>query len=619
MATHNRQAVNVALYAVASRIATLALLVLSSIVLPTHDASGVHKFRPGTFLVPGGSDIGRPLAAFTRWDSAWFLSIANSGYPTKLEGHPADEIVACSGTDKAWGGDAYTRLAIDKRMNGLITRRCWDDIPLIEQAHAFFPLYPWVVRWAASALRSGLALLTGFNLGEANSLILAAVAISNACFVAAAVLLYQLGVVIMQDSLLAYRGALAFCATPAGVFFSTAYTESIFSALTFGGLLVLSTEGQRRRARREDGNRRALYGVMHTWIAAALLSLATLTRSNGITAAGVFVLEKLRWMADDAGLFSEDKPEAKGREAQQTTTPLSPSSSRRSGQGVDTGGSGGGGGSEATVPANPPTALPWSRLVASAIATFFQVLLIVLPYALVQVHAYYKFCGRGGSLEGQVGPGTGDVAPIHRWCHWRVPSLYTYVQSTYWGVDALKYYKWKQIPNFLLAAPVLLLTLTGTVTFFSAQLQRLPSSPVVTVTADGEEQRLSASETTRRWTRFPTWLEGIMEAFFGVPRLRHAASNPFERTGAAALVLQWAFLGVFAAVYMNVQVATRFLAAACPPLHWWTAYLLSPKRRTGSHDATYYDTTAVSSALRLYMSLYIVVGAVLHANFLPWT
>lgn len=612
MEKHNRQAVSVAFYAAASRIATLALLVLSSIVLPTHDASGVHKFRPGTFLVPGGSDIGRPLAAFTRWDSAWFLSIADNGYPTKLDGHPTDEIVECSGTDEAWGGDSYTQSVVDKRVNGQITRRCWDDIPLIEQAHAFFPLYPWVIQRTASALRSGLALLTGFSLGEASSIILAAVAVSNACFVAAAVLLYHLGVAIMHDSLLAYRGALAFCATPAGVFFSTAYTESIFAALTFGGLLVLSTEGQRRRARREDGDGRVLYGVIITWFAAALLSLATLTRSNGITAAGVFVLEKLRWMADDAGLFSKDEPEAKGKEAPLKAAPLPPSPSRRSGQG-----SGGGSKSEAAIPAYQPTALPWSRLVASVIATFLQVLLVVLPYALVQVHAYYKFCGRGGSLEVQEGPGTGNVVSIHPWCHWRVPSLYAYVQSTYWGVGVLKYYQWKQIPNILLATPVLLLTLTGTVSFFSAQLQRSPSSPLVT--ADGEKRRLSARETTRKWPRFPTWLEGVMEAFFGVPRLRHAASNPFERTGAAALILQWAFLGVFAAVYMNVQVTTRFLAAACPPLHWWTANLLFPERRKGSRDATDYNATIVASTLRRYMGLYFVVGAVLHANFLPWT
>lgn len=613
METHNRQAVSIAFYAAASRIATVALLVLSSIVFPTHDASGVHKFRPGTFLVPGGSDIGRPLAAFTRWDSAWFLSIADNGYPTKIDGHPTDEIVECSGTDKAWGGDAYTQSVISKSVDGEITWRCGDDIPLIEQAHAFFPLYPWVIQWAASALRSGVALLTGFSLGEASSSILAAVAMSNACFVAAAVLLYHLGVAVMNDSLLAYRGALAFCATPAGVFFSTAYTESIFAALTFGGLLVLSTEGRSRRARREDGYRSALYGVILTWIAAALLSLATLTRSNGITAAGVFILEKLRWMADDAGLFSKDELGAKGKEAPQKAAPLPPSLSRRSSQGSE-----GGGGSKAAIPAYQPTALPWSRLVASVIATFLQVLLVVLPYALVQVHAYYKFCGRGGSLEVQVGPGTSDVASIHPWCHWRVPSLYAYVQSTYWGVGALKYYQWKQIPNILLATPVLLLTLTGTVRFFSAQLQRSPSSQLVTV--DGEKRRrLSAHEPTRKWPRFPTWLEGVMEAFFGVPRLRHAASNPFERTGAAALILQWAFLGVFAAVYMNVQVATRFLAAACPPLHWWTAYLLFPERRTGSRNVTNNNATIVASALRRYMGLYFVVGAVLHANFLPWT
>jgi len=43
------------------------------------------------------------------------------------------------------------------------------------------------------------------------------------------------------------------------------------------------------------------------------------------------------------------------------------------------------------------------------------------------------------------------------WCSNSPPSIYTHVQSKYWGVGFLKYWTPQQLPNFLFAAPVLML------------------------------------------------------------------------------------------------------------------------------------------------------------------
>ena len=43
------------------------------------------------------------------------------------------------------------------------------------------------------------------------------------------------------------------------------------------------------------------------------------------------------------------------------------------------------------------------------------------------------------------------------WCSDFPPSIYTYVQSQYWNVGLLRYWTPQQAPNFLLAAPVLVL------------------------------------------------------------------------------------------------------------------------------------------------------------------
>lgn len=614
--------------AVASRAATIALLILANELLPTHDATGVHKFRPRAFPVPAGPGAGGALAAFTRWDAAWFLSIADSGYPlVDSGGDTTVELVDCAGTERTWGGEDYDWRRGEESERRRPRRRCSGDVPLEEQAHAFFPLYPWVVRYAAAALRA-VALLTGVDVGESGTLVFAAVAVSNACFVAAAVLLHRLGLVVTGDSLLAFRGALAFCATPASVFFSTAYTESLFAALSFAGLLVLFSEGRRKRARtidssagkgglggflkenprRRRGSSAAGCGAASAWIAAGLLSLATLTRSNGIAAAGVLVLEKLRWMADEAGLFTESEHEEGGTMAARTSAMSETRDAGKGGERV------------AERRGSRRSTVPWLRLIASAVATALQTLLVVAPYVLVQVYAYDKFC-RGVTWWAEDGQNETanssnlqeNLEKLHPWCAWRMPSLYAYVQSAYWGVGALKYYHWKQIPNFLLAAPTLILTATGTVRFFSSQLRRLPSPTI----AESRKRQVWVGRA-RRWARWcPRWVENLAEVFLGAPGLRHPASPSFERSGVAALVLQWGFLGIFAAVCMNVQVATRFLAAACPPLHWWIAGFMFPSVGAGVGNAA--SRGAVAASLRWYLVVYFVVGSVLHANFLPWT
>ena len=47
------------------------------------------------------------------------------------------------------------------------------------------------------------------------------------------------------------------------------------------------------------------------------------------------------------------------------------------------------------------------------------------------------------------------------WCNWRIPNIYSYIQISYWNVGAFKYYTLSQIPNFIIAAPMLSLSFYG--------------------------------------------------------------------------------------------------------------------------------------------------------------
>ncbi|CAM8895709.1 unnamed protein product [Rhodiola kirilowii] len=78
---------------------------------------------------------------------------------------------------------------------------------------------------------------------------------------------------------------------------------------------------------------------------------------------------------------------------------------------------------------------------------------IFVPFVAFQAYGYYNIC---------LGRKPDEISP---WCSARVPLLYNYIQSRYWGVGFLRYFQLKQLPNFLLASPILFLAICSVVHF----------------------------------------------------------------------------------------------------------------------------------------------------------
>jgi hypothetical protein len=151
-----------------SRLVVLSAGVLG--VLAVGRAQGTSGFDPANLTAPFGY-FGNLLAApFARWDSVWYLAIAQGGYD--------------------------------------------HDPPRT----AFFPLYPLLTR--------GLGVVIGSDL-------IAGVIVSLACFWIALVLLYKLVALELDDERARVTVLLiAYC--PMAYFFSAVYSESLFLALSVG-------------------------------------------------------------------------------------------------------------------------------------------------------------------------------------------------------------------------------------------------------------------------------------------------------------------------------------------------------------------------------------------------
>lgn len=91
------------------------------------------------------------------------------------------------------------------------------------------------------------------------------------------------------------------------------------------------------------------------------------------------------------------------------------------------------------------------NLLKRSLAFAMGILTAVSPFIMFQYFAYQIYCTENRPL---------DVFPNH-WCFKTLPTSYSYIQSYYWNNGPFRYYEWKQIPNFMLAVPVIMMSYTA--------------------------------------------------------------------------------------------------------------------------------------------------------------
>ncbi|KAM7263697.1 hypothetical protein ACFE04_001380 [Oxalis oulophora] len=233
------------------------------------------------------------------------------------------------------------------------------------------------------------------------------------------------------------------------------------------------------------------------------------------------------------------------------------------------------------------------------VAAAFHCICVCVPFIAYQAYGYYNIC-HGSSPDG----------------------------SRPWGVGFLRYFQFKQLPNFLLASPILssafyliiyyvksrpeiLMSLS-----FCASVEEKSSAPMffsLDTSSRGNRDRLldnkSSSlkqENCNLRLRKPEREENNSETCC----VEHELPTKTGLLSPLVLpfVLHLGFLAATAFFVMHVQVSTRFLSAS-PPLYWFASYLMElpgVSRKWGY-------------AIWAYSAAYFLLGSLLFSTFYPFT
>ncbi|KDR23501.1 GPI mannosyltransferase 2 [Zootermopsis nevadensis] len=437
-----------------------------------------------------------------------------------------------------------------------------------ENCLAFFPLYPMSVRVLAVCL---LYPLEGF-ISHYSAFVLSSVVVNFIIFILSASVLYRLGLQVLRSEQLAYKAAILYCVNPATIFFVAPYSETLFACLTFYGMLKCGSGS-----------------TDHFSVGCGLpFGLGAVQRSNGILNLGFIFHKKLKHFLHFV------MPGTKAKAKHLDSFLLAP--------------------------------LLLIAPVIYLISLIGEILLSVIPFVLFQGYGYYKFCivpdhnlpnfivSYAETNELRL-PGTASLKPPinhkEHWCNSSVPLAYSYIQDHYWNVGFLRYYQWKQIPNFLLAMPVVWIIFTYAYRFAKQH-------PHLCCTL-GLWKDLSCTDTK------------VIEKL----RVQMKQNKIKFAPEMFVYVVHVTFLTVFCILCIHVQVTTRMIASSSPILYWFTAYHFSNKRRNVLEERvdslenlqsrwkvfilTDPAPNREAKLIQYYYLAYFIVGTALFSNFFPWT
>jgi GPI mannosyltransferase 2 len=507
------------------------------------------------------------LTPLTRWDAARFLRLAHDPiirypqlrYQQLLKTKKAADIV-----------DSTSDLIIETSLQQSCPNRN-EIFRQSEQAHAFLPLYPFLIQVTVAILLwcTPISKLPSTCEGV---IVLAAYLVNTTCFLYSAKQLYLMtqllllrqpcnihnngdnnvssthAITVDTSEQWARRVLLLYIINPATLFFNTTYSESFAAALIFTGYHWIL---QYRVATNMSSlsKFRLLLGAWVVWY------LSCFVRSNGILNGGFLFLFGM------GSIFTYDRS-------------------------------------------------VWNLLMSMTLM-IGSIVLVIGSVGWYNYYAYRNHCviepstfdTTSTSTDVYLSTDCSAAYVVPEWCKYGpLFNIYTYVQRRYWNVGFLQYYEWKQIPNFLLAVPVLF-----------ASIHAVRSWIEISWDQYSEQVKHKTMMQHQYLHKFIAW---------SIHSLHHFAtksSTTMQATEQSAVELillgdpillgHYAVLAISAILVLtiaHVQISTRMILSSCPALYWYLVVTISKKRRFGN-------------AIVFWCLLYIFLGIIMHPNWLPWT
>mmetsp|Transcript_15026 Transcript_15026/g.16851 ORF Transcript_15026/g.16851 Transcript_15026/m.16851 type:complete len:642 (+) Transcript_15026:87-2012(+) len=466
-----------------------------------------------------------------------------------------------------------------------------------EKAHAFLPLFPWTIRQFSLLLYHILP--TQLLPPTFESLIVLSGLIFNnfVCLVVATMVLYDLTILVItrkeklktlqqKQQLLQQKQQLQqtndhdFVATvvclvfgiwnPAIVFFATNYSESFFATTTLLGHVCIERSNNHGIAENETSNNRPFLNrcISILWWLMGICCWMTgsYTRSNGML--------HCLWLLQDG--LARILLLLRNRSTKQ-------------------------------LPKTTGTTLVFLfKTVMIGIQSVMGALFVFFPVR------YHDWKGWERHCSGV------EVQPS--WCNHSNESLfvlntsfslYSHIQDKHWNIGFFRYYEWKQIPNFILAAPILVLSAMGVFRWIYSSLVtnygrgKIPSSYKM-ISVGWSIHALSESVSQNGTTGDIVLSSSSQVLLVENERL----------LGHYAILSILTLIGL---VIAHVQISTRMICSTSPAIIWFIANCLLTQSPSTCSISLKSKTSRLSQLVFLYVALYMLLGVILHVNFLPWT
>lgn len=405
-----------------------------------------------------------------------------------------------------------------------------------ENSLAFFPLYPILIRIISNFFHIFFVFISIEAI-----VLLISIIFNVIVFVLSCEVLYRITCLAFNDTRFGYKVVLLFCYNPASIFFVAPYTECLYSFLTFRVILSCLTLFKKYEKCGFEVNISNGRVIIET-------ALSAVTRSNGVLNIGFLIFTFICLMKKS--LRGPQKLHSK--------------------------------------------CLYFLKYLG--IILFFSFLSLV-PFFIYQLYCYKQFCTDFyvdmpkkvmyyADHHNYILPG--QFSKYNQtWCYNNIPLAYSYVQDHYWNVGFLRYYEFKQIPNFILAIPVIIIILKNCV--FHLRIILL------------------SRNIFHIFTLWPTITKS--------GQLNHSVDPILN-----VFVIHAFFLTIFCLFFIHIQVSTRMLCSASPILYWYSAKTLDDVHIEQISKAFFVSWKSKSELfVKMYFFSYFLIGTVLFSNFLPWT